>query len=265
MSPQNTISLGQWHGSNYYFGCHNDLHAYAADKDIGAHCNASELIPMIKLAGADFWQTDSKGHPGYTSWFSQTPTASVAPGIIKDPLKEMRAATKQLGLPLHCHYSGLFDQAAGAKHPDWCIRDKDGKLVSKTPGWDGDPDAGERMCPRGPYVDELMIPQLFELIDRYDIDGFWIDGDVWGIETCYCDRCRRAFKEKTGIAEPPRDALDPNWTAWWNFTRESFEEYVTHYCDAIHHHKPGVLVASNWYQGFPLSRRAESPDRLDQW
>jgi hypothetical protein len=95
-----------------------------------------------------------------------------------------------------------------------------------------------------------MIPQLLELVDRYQVDGFWIDGDLWAVEPCYCDACRAAFKEKTGLAEPPAKETDPNWAAWWNFTRESFEAYVTRYCDAVHRHKPGVLVCSNWLQTF---------------
>jgi hypothetical protein len=104
------------------------------------------------------------------------------------------------------------------------------------------------MCPRSPYVDELMIPQLLEMIDRYGVDGFWIDGDLWAMDPCYCDRCRAAFRKKTGIAEPPKGPGDPNWSAWWEFSRESFDRYVARYCDAVHRHKPGVLVCSNWLQ-----------------
>jgi hypothetical protein len=43
---------------------------------------------------------------------------------------------------------------------------------------------------------------------------------------------------------------DPAWPRWWNFTRESFYAVVTRYCDAVHAHKPGVLVCSNWLQTF---------------
>jgi len=204
---------------------------------------------MLKATGADFVQTDSKGCPGYTSWFSQTPGATVGPGIDKDALLQWRAATKKLGLPLHAHYSGLWDFAAGLKHPSWCVQSPDGKRGSVT--WNGVTVATSgRMCPRGPYVDKLMIPQMIEMIDRYDIDGFWVDADVWGATPCYCARCRAAFTASTGIAEPPTEVSDPNWAAWWNFIRESFEAYVTHYVTALHEHKPGVLVCSNWLQTF---------------
>src|SRR5208337_1248965 len=124
---------------------------------------------------------------------------------------------------------------AGAKHPEWCVVGPDGKPVNAT--WLGVASpGGDRMCPRSGYVDELMIPQLIELIDRYEVDGFWIDGDLWAMPPCYCQRCRKAFREQTGIAEPPKGPGDPNWVAWWNFTRESLEQYVAHYCDAMHRH-----------------------------
>jgi hypothetical protein len=245
--PETAMYRGRWYDASRCFGFHHDLHVLPSDRDIGAQCNPKELAEMLKLTGADFVQTDSKGHPGLTSWFSKTPGASVGPGVVKDPLLVWRAATKQLGLPLHCHYSGICDISAGNKHPEWCVVGPDGKPVGM--GFASMVSAaGGKMCPRSPYVDELMIPQLMELIDRYDVDGFWIDGDLWAVQPCYCNRCRAAFKAKTGIAEPPKAPGDPHWAQWWNFTRESFEQYVTRYCDAVHRHKPGVLVCSNWLQ-----------------
>jgi hypothetical protein len=240
---------GNWHGATRYFGFHHDTHVLENDRDIGARANPDELVPMLKLTGADFVQTDSKGHPGYTCWFSKTPGASVSPGIVKDSVRGWREATKRLGLPLHCHYSGLFDKRAGVKHPEWCAIRHDGKPVNSD--WFGVvSSAGDRMCPRSGYVDELMIPQLIELIDRYQVDGFWIDGDIWAAQPCYCERCCKAFREATGTAAPPAEPSDPHWAAWWNFTRESVEQYITHYCDAVHRHKPGVLICSNWLQMF---------------
>ena len=238
-----------WHGKKCLFGFHHDLHVEEKDRDIGTRCRQKELVSMLELTRADFVQTDSKGHTGYTSWFSQTPSASVGPGVVKDALRQWRAATLKLGLPLHAHYSGIWDIAAAMEHPEWCAQSHDGKPGSTS--WRGVtyPTNG-KMCPRGPYLEELMLPQLFEMTDRYGIDGFWIDGDLWSVEPCYCERCRKAFTERTGITEPPGEPPDPNWAAWWNFTLESFEDYVTRYCEAVHRHKPGVLVCSNWLQTF---------------
>ncbi len=241
---------GRWHGKNRYFGLHYDLHAGKRDTELGRRATPKDLVPMLRLMGCQFVQTDCKGHAGYTSWYSKTPGASVSPGVKRDALKGWRAATRELGLPLHCHYSGIWDAAAGAKHADWCIVGKDGQPRGGGFGASAGQPRNERMCPRSPYLDQLMIPQMLELIDRYGVDGFWVDGEIWAVEPCYCDRCRKAFKEATGIEEPPAEPSDPNWVAWINFTREGFERYVTRYCDAVHAHKPGVLVCSNWLQTF---------------
>jgi hypothetical protein len=241
---------GRWHGKGRYFGLHYDLHAGAEDTELGLRATPEWLVPMLRMMGCQFVQTDCKGHPGYTSWYSKTPGASVSPGVKRDALKGWREATRRLGLPLHCHYSGIWDKAAGAKHPKWCIVGKDGKPVGGSRWERAKLPTNERMCPRGPYVDKLMIPQMIELIDRYGVDGFWVDGEIWAVEPCYCTRCRRAFRDATGIAKPPTESDDPNWLAWLDFTRRSFEDYVTHYCNAVRAHKPSVLVCSNYVQTF---------------
>jgi len=244
------VYRGRWYGKGKYFGLHYDLHAGKSDTDLGTRASPKELVPMLRLMGCQFVQTDCKGHAGYTSWYSKTPGASVSPGVKRDALKGWRAATRQLGLPLHCHYSGIWDAAAGAKHADWCTVGKDGRPRGGAFGATAAQPTNERMCPRGPYLDRLMIPQMFELIDRYGVDGFWVDGEIWAVEPCYCRRCRKAFKGATGIEEAPTETNDPNWVAWINFTRESFTRFVTRYCNAVHEHKPGVLVCSNWLQTF---------------
>jgi hypothetical protein len=241
---------GAWYGKTTYFGLHYDLHAGEKDTELGARCGARELAASLKLMAPDFVQTDCKGHPGYTSWFSKVPHASVSPGVVKDAMAGWRAATRRLGIPLHCHYSGIWDKIAGAKHPDWCIRRHDGTLAGPPFGKTAGEPKGEKMCPRGPYLEKLMLPQMIELIDRYHVDGFWIDGDMWAVEPCYCETCRTEFTRRTGMAAPPTDENSPDWAAWWNFTRDSFAEYVTRYCDAVHAHKPGVKICSNWLQTF---------------
>jgi len=144
----------------------------------------------------------------------------------------------------------VWDKAAGAKHPEWAVVTADGKPAGAPFGQNAGAPTGEKMCPRSAYLDELMIPQMKELIDRYAVDGFWIDGDLWSVEPCYCDKCKAAWREQTGLADPPVKEDDPAWPRWWNFTRESFYAVVTRYCDAVHAHKPGVLVCSNWLQTF---------------
>jgi len=250
-----TNATGRWHGPKHYLGFHHDLHASSTDDTIGTRCSVDELMPMLQMSGAQFIQTDSKGHTGYATWFSQTPDASVPAGLKLDALAQWREATARMGVPLHAHYSGIWDEAAGAKHPEWCVLDADGApivrmLYPQDRSGDKPRAEGTMMCIRSDYVEQLMIPQLLEMIDRYGVDGFWVDGDLWAARPCYCARCMHAFSEETGIQTAPKTQDDPNWKPWWEFTRRSFDAYVTRYCDAVHQHKPGVLVCSNTLQTF---------------
>ena len=228
---------GSWYGDRWYLGMHYDLHAHEKDTELGTHCSPEELCPMLKKADVDFVQTDCKGHQGMTSWFTRVKDGTVSPGVVKDALAQWREATRRLGMPLHCHYSGIWDKAAARKHPEWAVVNAPGTVKPS-----------EKMCPRGPYLQKLMIPQLLEAIDRYGVDGFWIDGDLWGVEPCYCKACTAEFRRRTGIRKPPTNPADENWTAWMNFHRDSFLEYVTAYVEAVHAHRPGVKICSNWLQ-----------------
>ncbi|MCL1856987.1 MAG: alpha-L-fucosidase [Kiritimatiellaeota bacterium] len=241
---------GQWHGDDRYFGLHYDLHAGPQDTELGLKCPPAYLEGIFKTLGVDFVQTDCKGHAGMTSWFSQTPGASVSPGVKKDMMAQWTAAAKKLKLPLHCHYSGIWDAAFGAKHPEWCVKRPDGENAGAPFGQNAGTKSAEVLCPRSPYVETLVIPQFLELIDRYGVKGFWVDGDVWAVQPCYCAACLKAWTEETGLEKAPEEFSDPEWSRWMRFTRAGFEAYVRKYCDAVHNHKKGVLVCSNWLQTF---------------
>ena len=65
------------------------------------------------------------------------------------------------------------------------------------------------VCPRSGYWEKLVIPQLLELVNDYQLDGFWIDGDLWGFPGCRCEKCTGVFSLRTGIAEIPEKPGDP--------------------------------------------------------
>lgn len=229
-----TKSQGQW-WKNVFFGLHYDLHANANDTQLGAELTHERLREQLAKVRPDFVQCDCKGGRGYASY--PTKIGSPSPGIVRDALRIHRDVTRELGVPLSVHFSGINNSRAIELHPDWSAMDAAGKPL--TPG--GLP----IMCPRSPYADKLMIPQMFEVIDWYDVDGFWVDGDNYLFRDCYCPRCRAAFRKAHGI-KPPTVSSDPNWLTWRAFQRKSFEDYVRKYTEAIHRRKPNCAVCSNW-------------------
>lgn len=221
-----------------FFGIHFDLHAGERDTTLGADVTEAMIEDLLERVKPDYVQQDCKGHPGYTSYPTKVGWAS--PGIVKDALAIWRRVTARHGVGLFIHYSGVIDRKAVEEHPAWAAR---------TP--EGDPDANGATSTFGPYVDELLIPQLKEAFATYDLDGAWVDGECWGTVADYSPMALAAWREATGYENAPTSPDDPNWHAWLEFHREHFEAYLTHYLDALHAFKPGVEITSNWmYTGF---------------
>ena len=226
-----------WH-DKAFLGLHFDIHATLDDKNLGRDAYVDELVAEFEKIKPDFVQCDCKGHPGVTAWPTEVGVAS--PGIVKDALEVWREATRRLGIPLIMHYSGVYDVAAIAAHPDW------GRVKSPREAGDGDALDHNNTCPLSDYTDAYMIPQMLELVRKYDVDGFWVDGENWATHPCYCPRCRAEFTRRTGIDHAPEGEDEPHWSEWLAFTRDLFVEHVDRYARAVHELKPSCSVCSNW-------------------
>lgn len=214
-----------------FLGVHFDLHASKGSMNIGARTTREMVATIIDKIGPDYIQCDCKGHPGYSSY--PTKAGNPAPGIVGDPLRIWRDVTRERGVALFMHYSGVWDAHAVTTHPDWAARKADGR-----------PDAHATSV-FGPYVDRLMIPQLRELAGVYEVDGAWVDGDCWGATPDYSEPAAQMFRAKFK-ADPPRKRGEPLWNEWMDFNREGFRSYLRHYVDALKSSHPRFQLISNW-------------------
>jgi hypothetical protein len=215
-----------------FFGLHFDFHATNNDKEIGKTFNAGTIDSMLALIKPDYIQVDCKGHPGISSY--PTKVGNAAPGFIKDPLRIWRDETNKHGIGLFVHYSGVIDNEAVKKNPDWAAINRDRK-ISET-----------NTSVVGPYVDRLLIPQLKELIDNYKIDGAWVDGESWALGLDYSKNMLDAFHKETGITSVPYYMNDKYMPEFRTFNRNAFRKYIAHYVDELHKYNPSFQITSNW-------------------
>ena len=233
-----------WH-EGAFFGLHYDLHPNQKDTELGRETTYEHVREQLEKVKPDFVQYDCKGHPGWTGY--PTKVGSPSPGIVNDALKIWRQVTRDMGIPLSIHYSGVWDTRAVELHPDWANVNPEGKRDAN------------HTCPLSPYTEEFMIPQLIEVVTEYQIDGMWIDGENWASNPCYCDRCKAEFKKRTNIEAVPTKAGDANWDAWLAFQRDLFVEHVTKYANAVHAKNPNVMVCSNWMYSVRQPDRVTAP------
>ncbi len=215
-----------------FFGLHFDLHPAKTDTALGADITQENIAALLDRVRPDFVQYDCKGHAGYAGYPTKVGWAS--PGIVKDSLAIWRKMTRERGVGLYIHYSGVWDAAAIEHHPEW---------ARLGPSGERDPNYTSVF---GPYVDQLMIPQLREVATNYDLDGVWADGECWGAQMDWSPAAIAAWKRETGYTDVPKKRGDPHWLAWKNFHRRQFESYLRHWVDSLHKTHPNLSLTSNW-------------------
>lgn len=215
-----------------FFGLHFDLHPQANDTALGSDTTVENVRALLARTNPDFVQYDCKGHAGYAGY--PTTVGWPSPGIVRDALPIWREATRECNTGLYIHYSGVWDSLAIEHHPEWAVVHADGTLD------------GNSTSVFSPYVDQLFIPQVKEVIDRYGIDGIWADGECWAAKLDWSQEAKRRFTEETSIAEIPTQRGDLHWLEWKEFHRRAYETYLDHWVTALHEHKPGFQITSNW-------------------
>ena len=101
-------------------------------------------------------------------------------------------------------------------HPDWFAIDAAGRPYK----------AGDLFitCVNSPYYDEHIPAILREIIELYRPEGF-TDNSWSGLgrgTICFCDHCRKKFRERTGQEIPrAKNWNDPTYRQWirWNYDR----------------------------------------------
>lgn len=215
-----------------FLGIHFDFHAGEDCVEIGRRVTPEMVEEILDRVRPDYIQVDSKGHPGWSSY--PTSVGNPAPGFVKDALAIFREVTAKKGVALYVHHSGVWDEVAVRRRPEWARFDADAK-----------PD--QRLASVfGPYVDQLLIPQLKELRQRYGVDGVWVDGECWAVERDYREDAVAPFLSQSGLQRAPREPSEPGWFEFSEFGRDAFRRYLARYVDELHRFDPDFQIASNW-------------------
>lgn len=112
-------------------------------------------------------------------------------------------------MDISCTAREIYD-----RHPDWYCMDREGSPILSQGRY--------AACVNGGYYREF-IPEVFrEIIESYHPDGF--ADNSWagpGMKTiCYCENCRRKFREEAGSELPVKpDWTDPVYRKWirWSY------------------------------------------------
>ncbi len=138
--------------------------------------NADEWIQHAIDAGMKYFIITAKHHDGFAMYFSDAYPYDMRMTLFKrDPMAELREAARKKGIKFGFYYSQAFDwEHPDAPGNDWDYPEHPGgdNLIGGRDWWLTMPDY---MINADRYVREKSIPQIQELIQKYDPDIMWFD------------------------------------------------------------------------------------------
>jgi hypothetical protein len=153
-----------------YRQIHLDFHTSPDCLDVGVDFDAQAFACTLQEARVNAINIFAKCHHGYS--YYPTKVGTVHPGLHFDLLGRQIEALHRANIVCPIYVSIMWDELAGAQHPEWVIANKDGRIASRPPlsnewGWTTlDVSSG--------YADYVMA-QVTELTELYEVDGFWFD------------------------------------------------------------------------------------------
>jgi len=177
------------------------------------------LRRILQEVQPDYVQCDAKGPSGLALYPSRV--GPQAPGLEGDPLRLWREVTGARRVGLFVRYSVLEDAAAARRGPPWARIGPQGRADSL------------RVSLLGPYPEERFLAHLAELIERYGVDGLWLDGAPAAVVPDFGPEAVRNFRRRTGVRRAPTRPSHKHWPALAAFWREGFREHLRRWVEAV--------------------------------
>ncbi len=152
--------------------------------------NAKEYVKILKEANLNSLVSFVKCHHGYH--YSKTDIGVRHPSLPEatDMFGEILAECHDNDIKVMAYYSIGWLTPVQKYRPEWMERGQNGEMLDTQ----GNPKSGPwaNVCLNSPYLKEMVLPELTELINGYDIDALWLD--IIECNPCHCEHCKEKYR-----------------------------------------------------------------------
>lgn len=141
----------------------------------------------------------------------------------------LREAHRQ-GIRVIIYYNvHAVERSYARKHPEWQQIQENGEPIETVYEVDSS------FCINSGWREEVF--KALRILAGYDIDGIFFDGPIFFHNTCYCEACKRLFKEKYKREIPSKTWLsahrgEPLWRDLIEFQTDSIARFLRD-CNAV--------------------------------
>ena len=215
---------------------HFDMHTPEHVEEVAVEFDAEVLADRLAAIGVEAICWFAKCAYGWS--YYPTRIGRRHPHLAADIFPAAVEACHARGIRVLGYYHVSGCQWALADHPEWHARQADGSV-------EGHMGINQMLCPLSPAGDELIMPQLVEIVTMQPADGLFLD-DLIGWKTCYCDACREGFARAGGRPSPPRSPEEAGWDEFLAWRRDAAKEFLARAAAAVHEARPDALFGVNW-------------------
>ena len=217
--------------------------------DVYKNFDPDKWVEAIASCGPDVLFFQSKGCSGNA--YYQTELEHTHLGLKgRDAMGEVLELCHQRGIRFAVNQEILFDNYLYKTHPDWRIRDAEGR-DSKALLGDGRPGV---VCLNSPYRD-LVLAQVDALAKKYPLDGIFYDMVFNWLPVCYCRHCRSLYQEECESELPAGDdRSSPEFRRYVHWRDKRLHDFTRDLVDTFKAHRPDGMATFNSprpYKGAP--------------
>jgi hypothetical protein len=210
---------------------HLDFHTSEHIPGVGSRFDQAQWQEALRLGHVNSINLFAKCHHGWS--YYPTRAGHVHPTLQGDLLGQQIAACHEIGVRCPIYFTVGWSANDAEEHPEWLVRDREGRPVTTDPALAGTPDPDARrpsfswkyLCPSGDYL-ALILAQTAEICQRYAVDGFWYD--ICGGPVCYCATCRAAIQAAGRDPDVEVDAKTHTHRKWRHMI-EACNEIILRY------------------------------------
>lgn len=224
---------------------HMDFHTPEFPKDFLKDFDVRKYVSILKEANVNIVVFFTKDH--YGNSYYETKVGHKHSGLKFDLFGTLLEEAHANDIKLIAYHSICWDSHAAIENPDWTQKDKEGKPILLPPtNW-------RFICLNTPYVQELLHPQLEEITENYDVDGFWLDIVWMHDEGCFCDYCQKRY-----MIENPNSKWPPKPEDLTSFKIGTTQHFLAETSRLTKRTKPEAVIG--WNGGGSLGTRSLTRD-----
>lgn len=163
--------------------------------------DVKKYVSILKDANVNSLVSFTKCHHGYsyydTSIGLRHPSLPDGLDMFGEILKECHSND----MKVMAYYSIGWLTTIQKNQPDWMERNIKGEMLDTQ----GNPKEGPwaNICLNSPYLEEVVLPELTEILNKYDADGLWLD--IIECNPCHCEHCKEKYRKQFNKELPDND------------------------------------------------------------